>query len=142
MKRRDMGRWFARHATAFALIVPIATGCASYSMCPSPPSSPNPPPSACRVDGCTLAPNLDFVDCCNAHDESYWLGGPSARRLDTDRTLRECITQHGHPGLSNVYYVGVRLAGPAWLPTPWRWGFGWPYLHGQHETAPPSASTN
>jgi hypothetical protein len=22
-------------------------------------------------------------------------------------------------------YIGVRIGGHAWLPTPWRWGYGW-----------------
>jgi hypothetical protein len=25
-------------------------------------------------------------------------------------------------------YVGVRVGGPAWMPFPWRWGYGWDWL--------------
>ncbi len=26
--------------------------------------------------------------------------------------------------------LGVRAGGPAWLPFPWRWAYGWDYCHG------------
>jgi hypothetical protein len=29
---------------------------------------------------------------------------------------------------SSPPYVGVRVGGPAWMPFPWRWGYGWDWL--------------
>ncbi len=34
-----------------------------------------------KTDGCTLAPEFDFGDCCHAHDAIYWKGGTEAERL-------------------------------------------------------------
>lgn len=27
--------------------------------------------------------------------------------------------------MASVFYSGVRMGGTPWLPTPWRWGYGW-----------------
>jgi hypothetical protein len=27
--------------------------------------------------------------------------------------------------IGSLFYAGVRLGGAPWLPTPWRWGYGW-----------------
>ncbi len=27
--------------------------------------------------------------------------------------------------MGNIMYIGVRIGGSPWLPTPWRWGYGW-----------------
>ena len=90
------------------------------------------PPKACRVDGCTLSPDFDFVQCCNEHDVSYWRGGSAKMRKQVDEVFRQCIADQGHPVLSILYYYGVRVGGVSFLPTPWRWGFGWNYpdFHG------------
>jgi hypothetical protein len=55
-----------------------------------------------------------------------------------DRQFRQCIAERDHSILSQVYYVGVRLGGTPYLPTPWRWGFGWEYTRGYtKESSPP-----
>ena len=83
-----------------------------------------------RSDGCTLAPDFNFSTCCFRHDRDYWCGGTKAQRVEADRALRACIQSAGHPWLDFWYYWGTRLGGVAWLPTPWRWGFGWPWGQG------------
>lgn len=123
--------WTASVLSSMLLVA--VEGCAAHVPCTSIPESPRLPPIACHVDGCTMAPDLDFASCCNAHDEQYWLGGTAESRLAADGELRQCIADHGHPGLANIYYFGVRVLGSPLLPTPWRWGFGWPYLHRQCE---------
>ena len=85
------------------------------------------PQKACRIDGCTLSPDFDFVQCCNEHDLSYWRGGSVQMRKQADEVFRQCIADQGHPFLSVLYYYGVRVGGASFLPTPWRWGFGWQY---------------
>lgn len=123
--------WFRPRAyAASVLVVLAASGCAAYRPCPSPPvplAGRPEPPSACRSDGCSVAPDFDFAGCCIRHDEHYWLGGTKEARLEADRELRGCIAGHGHTALAHLYYLGVRLGGSPLLPTPWRWGFGWPY---------------
>lgn len=93
------------------------------------------PPNECRVDGCSMAPDFDFVQCCNNHDVRYWMGGTTSERKAADLEFRECIRNSNHRILANIYYYGVRVGGTHYLPTPWRWGFGWDYLHGYDATS-------
>ncbi|NKB76274.1 MAG: hypothetical protein GKR96_04345 [Gammaproteobacteria bacterium] len=87
----------------------------------------NQPPKQCFMDGCSLVPDFGFGDCCDTHDIVYWRGGSPRMRQAADRELRQCIREKGNPLLSELYYLGVRVGGVSWLPTPWRWGFGWHY---------------
>ena len=54
-------------------------------------------------DACSLFPDrapigqADWCDCCLAQDEAYWRG-----------------------------YGAVRIGGMPWLPSPFRWAYGWP----------------
>ena len=103
-------------------------GCVGYSPCDEAQyDGAGTPDNACRVDGCTLAPDYDFEHCCNAHDVTYWIGGDYQDRLRADKAMRQCIRDSGHENLAALYYTGVRIGGMAILPTPWRWGFGWDY---------------
>ena len=103
-------------------------GCATHRPCPTLPALDSTKPvHACRMDGCTLAPDFNFAACCDAHDVVYWQGGNAEDRLEADRTFRQCIADGGRTGLAAVYYRGVRFGGVGWLPTPWRWGFGWSF---------------
>ena len=67
-------------------------------------------------DGCTLAPDLWFRPCCEAHDRAYWQGGNWADRSAADKTLRDCLAASGAPILSWLYYAAVRLAGHHFWP--------------------------
>ncbi|MGI9266331.1 MAG: hypothetical protein ACR2QY_02300 [Akkermansiaceae bacterium] len=64
-------------------------------------------------------------DDCVVHDYAYWKGGTWKERRDADRKLRDGIRSKGKPVIAQLAYMGVRLGGTPWLPTPWRWGFGW-----------------
>lgn len=88
------------------------------------------PPRPFKTDGCTLAPDIDFICCCVEHDFIYWQGGTIEERREADMVFRQCIIDKGHPYLANVYYAGVRIFGSPYLPVYWRWGFGWPYGRG------------
>lgn len=57
----------------------------------------------------------------------YWCGGSLLDRLRSDLALARCV---GHGPLGGLMFLGVRLGGSFWLPTPWRWGFGYPYPRG------------
>jgi hypothetical protein len=83
-----------------------------------------------ETDGCSgfadRAGDCDWSDCCKAHDHAYWKGGTREERLAADRKLRECVIQQGgSPLLGSLMFTGVRIFGIGWLPTPFRWGFGW-----------------
>jgi len=88
------------------------------------------------TDGCTLAPDFNFSSCCRAHDAAYWRGGSCEDRRRADAELHSCIKEKGHPVLAGLYYLTVRATGSPRMPTPWRWGFGWPYGTGYSEACP------
>ena len=87
-------------------------------------------------DGCSSFPDgtLSKPDawqhCCYDHDKSYWPGGTRIQRLSADRELASCVALAGYPLTSKLMYAGVRVGGTPYLPTPFRWGFGWPWLRG------------
>lgn len=91
------------------------------------------PPHAFKSDGCSCWPDSDWLECCIEHDLAYWMGGTRHERKEADRKLRDCISQKGYPVIAIIMYFGVRVGGVWWLPTPFRWGFGWDYP----ESGPP-----
>lgn len=90
-------------------------------------------------DGCssfpdgTLAENELWLDCCTAHDFAYWKGGTYAERREADAALRFCVGQVGEPAVAALMLAGVRVGGSPFLPTRFRWGYGWPWprLYGE-----------
>lgn len=84
-------------------------------------------------DGCsafpdgTLQQNKLWLSCCKQHDYSYWKGGTYQERLSADKALRTCVDKVGEPKVALLMLAGVRVGGTPWLPTTFRWGYGWPY---------------
>lgn len=84
-------------------------------------------------DGCsafpdgTLKQNTLWLSCCTAHDRSYWQGGSYHERLTADQELQNCVEQVGEPEIALLMLAGVRVGGTPFLPTKFRWGYGWPY---------------
>ncbi|MFK8018948.1 MAG: hypothetical protein AB8B86_04195 [Pseudomonadales bacterium] len=82
-------------------------------------------------DGCSAFPdgNLEvkkaWLRCCVVHDYDYWKGGSYEDRLASDRRLEQCVTEVGEPELAVLMLVGVRVGGTPFLPTTFRWGYGW-----------------
>jgi hypothetical protein len=85
------------------------------------------------TDGCTLSPDGTsehkslWLDCCKKHDYKYWMGGTQAERLKADLDLRECVSAVGQPETAEWMLRGVRAGGTPYLPTRFRWGYGWRY---------------
>jgi hypothetical protein len=50
-----------------------------------------------------------------------------AKQLAVDGACRAPAAL-GRLRLSMLTFVGVRVGGPAWMPFPWRWGYGWDWL--------------
>ena len=71
-----------------------------------------------------------FEHCCIYHDFSYWRGGTVDERSDADAELWRCVAQTDHAGWAWVMWLGVRPGGVPWLPTAWRWGYGWRFPRG------------
>ncbi len=86
------------------------------------------PPERFTTDGCSMWPDSDWKHCCVAHDIEYWCGGSSAQRAAADKRLQQCIADTGKPAMGTAMRIGTRLGGWWVLPSPWRWGYGWPSL--------------
>ncbi len=88
------------------------------------------------TDGCSLFPEGTLEDkklwqqCCVEHDRAYWLGGTRAERATADKALRQCVERLDQKQIARLMQTGVRVGGSPWLPTSFRWGFGWPYGRG------------
>src|SRR5262249_51144009 len=75
--------------------------------------------------------------CCVRHDAAYWRGGTREERAAADDTLRECIAATGDSRLAPWMERVVHVSAAPYLPTPFRWSYGWPYTRG-YRALPPS----
>jgi hypothetical protein len=90
-------------------------------------------------DGCsgfpdgTLSQKKLWLDCCTTHDLAYWKGGTYENRLQADKDLKYCVAQAGEKEIALLMLAGVRVGGSPYLPTTFRWGYGWEYprLYGE-----------
>ena len=84
-------------------------------------------------DGCsafpdgTIAHKTLWLKCCQQHDFDYWQGGTYVQRLVSDKQLKQCVSQVGEPTIAALMLAGVRVGGTPYLPTSFRWGYGWSY---------------
>jgi len=84
-------------------------------------------------DGCSSFPNGTFeqkelwLSCCQKHDFDYWQGGTYQQRLISDVALKVCVANVGEPEIALLMLAGVRVGGTPYLPTKFRWGYGWSY---------------
>lgn len=87
-------------------------------------------------DGCSSFPNGTvqqnalWLSCCVAHDYSYWKGGTYQDRVAADKELVNCVSAAGEPEIALLMLAGVRVGGTPYLPTRFRWGYGWPFPRG------------
>jgi hypothetical protein len=84
-------------------------------------------------DGCSVFPEGTdsqkelWLQCCREHDFAYWRGGTRRQRIEADRQLRRCVARVGEPEIAALMFAGVRVGGSPFLPTSFRWGYGWPF---------------
>jgi len=84
-------------------------------------------------DGCSAFPDGTFtqnelwLSCCTAHDYAYWQGGTYDDRVVVDKALEQCVAKVGQPEIAALMLAGVRVGGSPYLPTAFRWGYGWSY---------------
>ncbi|MFT6387940.1 MAG: hypothetical protein ACJAUP_001312 [Cellvibrionaceae bacterium] len=94
-------------------------------------------------DGCSAFPNGIFkqnklwLSCCQQHDYDYWKGGTYKERVESDRALKACVSDVGELEIALLMQAGVRVGGTPFLPTTFRWGYGWSYprLYGALSTS-------
>jgi hypothetical protein len=88
------------------------------------------------TDGCSSFPDGTiehaslWANCCIRHDFAYWQGGTYEERLTADEELESCVARAGEPTIASLMLAGVRVGGTPYLPTSYRWGYGWPFLRG------------
>lgn len=88
------------------------------------------------TDGCSSFPDGTskqqslWLNCCIRHDLAYWKGGTYEERLEADHALESCVSKVGQPDIAAIMLAGVRVGGSPYFPTPFRWGYGWPYFRG------------
>lgn len=91
------------------------------------------------TDGCSFFPEGTrkhqslWANCCLRHDFLYWQGGTFQDRLKADRDLKECVEAVGEPEIAVIMLAAVRAGGTAYLPTSFRWGYGWSYPSGYNQ---------
>ncbi|VAW61648.1 hypothetical protein MNBD_GAMMA09-3852 [hydrothermal vent metagenome] len=84
-------------------------------------------------DGCSGFPDGTheqhtlWLSCCTEHDRAYWKGGTYEERKKADKALKVCVEKQGEPEIASLMLAGVRVGGTPYLPTAFRWGYGWPY---------------
>jgi len=87
-------------------------------------------------DGCsafpdgTLEQRTLWLECCRQHDFAYWKGGTREQRAAADSALRACVEGVGEPEIAALMLAGVRVGGTPYIPTRFRWGYGWPFFRG------------
>ena len=91
------------------------------------------PPRPFVTDGCSIFPDGVWQRCCVEHDMRYWCGGTREQRCEADKDLQQCVAHS--PGrfvrvIAPFMRAGVWIGGTPWLPTYWRWGYGYPWLRG------------
>ncbi|MDP9249384.1 MAG: hypothetical protein M3M85_02675 [bacterium] len=82
------------------------------------------PPKKFTSDVCSRWPDGEWGSCCMEHDIKYWCGGETSDRLAADLEIQSCINKI-KPGMGTLMFWGIRAGGTPWLPTPYRWGYGW-----------------
>jgi len=82
-----------------------------------------------KSDGCTFWPDGNWKGCCTEHDRKYRNGGSFKERWAADSNLMTCMSRESGSFLFGaIAWIGVRVGGVGFLPTPFRWGFGRPFL--------------
>lgn len=68
-------------------------------------------------DGCSAFPDGTpeqrslWLMCCQRHDFEYWRGGTYSERLESDRSLKRCVSTVGEPEIALLMLAGVRVGG-------------------------------
>lgn len=99
-------------------------------------------PTPFSSDGCSRFPDGTYaepslwLDCCRAHDAAYWAGGTAQQRAMADEALQQCVNDKQQPSISAIMLMGVRVGGSPFIPTPFRWGYGWPLGRGYSPLTP------
>jgi hypothetical protein len=101
-------------------------------------------------EGSLQQPNL-WLHCCVIHDVTYFGGGERERRIKADKELNKCVKEASGRTLVDIINIdkdlsdvdkksglnkienplgdmmekGVFVGGSAFLPTSWRWAYGW-----------------
>ncbi len=119
-----MNRAFIRFKILVVMVFVFAAGAGSAL---AQTGSQQTMPPDFKSDGCSLFPDGNYRDCCVEHDKAYYFGGSLKERSDADKQLYRCVKAKGgrcNKMTARIMWLGVRVGGVSFLPTPFRWGFG------------------
>jgi hypothetical protein len=97
------------------------------------------PDNRFTTDGCSRWFDASWVSCCIVHDIVYWCGGSVEDREEADQIVLQCVNKKA-AFMGDVMHPGIRTGGVPWLPTPWRWGYGWNEWPRDYEKLPEGQS--
>jgi hypothetical protein len=86
-----------------------------------------------ETDGCSTAPDgtlgepKRWLHCCIEHDQAYFMGGTYDRKVAADTLFYVCMAQECGDNIATLYLAAVTAFGGPFLPTDYRWGYGWDY---------------
>ena len=125
-----------RSFVGILILTCLAAGAFAQENAPTPTPTPTPEsaeapkreiPPDFKSDNCSLFPDGNYKDCCVAHDLDYYYGGSCKERAESDKRLYRCVKNKKgwyNKFVAPIMWVGVRIGGVSFLPTPFRWGFG------------------
>ncbi len=124
-----------KHALAILVTTILVAAAAAQTV----PAQPRLMPAEFKSDGCTLFPDGNYRICCVEHDKDYFFGGSLGDRRASDKRLYRCVK--AKQGWENklaapLMFIGVRVGGVSFLPTPFKWGFGKKKMKGATLRAP------
>ena len=65
--------------------------------------------------------------CLKTWFRAFWKGGTYKEGLKADLAIKNCVVTVGEEEIALLMLAGVRVGGTPFLPTAFRWGYGWPY---------------
>lgn len=77
-----------------------------------------------------------WSDCCSELDRQYWRGGPFTAQREANQTFRSCIASvYPESYIPVMTYYGLYVFSSPFVPTSWRWAYGWDFGHGFRDGA-------
>lgn len=89
---------------------------------------------------CEHLPEKFAVDqwghCCSALDLEYWRGGTFIAQREANDAFRSCLGDvYPESYVPIIAYYGLYVVNSPFIPTSWRWGYGWDFGHGFRDGA-------
>jgi len=75
-------------------------------------------------------------NCCSELDREYWRGGTFIAQREANSAFRTCLGDvYPESYMPIIAYYGLYAVSSPFVPTSWRWGYGWDFGHGFRDGA-------